>query len=110
MKPAPYHLCFETLGNDLRIKILSELAEQPLSVQGLVAKTGALQSTVSHALAELRNCSFVVFQASGKERIYALNKSVQDAIANAKPGTPAFLTAMEEHFKKNCRGRCRKLE
>lgn len=109
MKSAPYYLCFETLGNDLRIKILFALAEKPMSVQSLGAKTGARQSTVSHALAELRNCNFVVSKASGKERVYSLNEKIAHSIVNANPDTPAFFSVMEEHFKKNCKCRCRKI-
>lgn len=110
MKSAPYHLCFETLGNDLRIRILSSLAEQPMSVQSLVSKTGAQQSTVSHALSELKNCNFVSSMAKGKERIYNLNKKIMNSIGNAKPNSPAFLSIMEKHFKENCESRCRKIE
>ena len=109
MKSTPYHLCFETLGNDLRIKILSALAESPKSVQSIEGKTGASQSAVSHALAELKECSFVASVASGKERIYNLNKNVLKEVGNAKPGTPGFLSAMERHFQENCKGRCRKM-
>ncbi|MBN1940692.1 MAG: winged helix-turn-helix transcriptional regulator [Candidatus Diapherotrites archaeon] len=110
MKSVPYHLCFETLGNDLRIRILAELAKKPMSVQTLVSKTGAQQSTVSHALAELRNCNFVVSTAEGKQRIYTLNPNVAKEIENTSPGTPAFLSIMEKHFKEHCKGRCRKIE
>jgi DNA-binding transcriptional ArsR family regulator len=109
LKNTPYHLCFETLGNDLRIKLLSLLAEQPMSVQLLTSKTGASQSNVSHALAELRECNFVTSAASGKERIYNLNKAVMQELGNARPGTPAFISVMEAHFKKNCKGHCRKM-
>ncbi|HLD58790.1 MAG TPA: metalloregulator ArsR/SmtB family transcription factor [archaeon] len=109
MRNTPYHLCFETLGNDLRIKILAALAESPKSVQSLVGKTGAKQSTVSHALAELRDCNFVSCLSNGKERIYNLDKSLGKAAGNIRPGTPAFLSIMENHFQKNCMGKCRKI-
>jgi DNA-binding transcriptional ArsR family regulator len=109
LKSAPYHLCFETLGNDLRIKILSALAESPKSVQLIAGKTGASQSAVSHALAELKECSFVSSIARGKERIYNLNKSLSSVVGNAKPGTPEFLSVMEKHFQQNCRNKCRKM-
>lgn len=110
VKSTPYHLCFETLGNDLRVKILSALAESPCSVQSLEGKTGASQSAVSHALAELRECNFVSSVAAGKERIYNLNKSAMKEAGNAQPGTPGFLSAMERHFQENCKRKCRKME
>ncbi|MDD5163894.1 MAG: winged helix-turn-helix domain-containing protein [Candidatus ainarchaeum sp.] len=109
MKTTPYHLCFETLGNDLRIRILSALAESPKSVQSIEGKTGASQSAVSHALAELKECSFVSSIAIGKERIYNLNSSLSRLAGNAKPGTPAFLSVMEKHFQQNCKNKCRKM-
>jgi len=64
---------------------------------------------VSHALAELRDCNFVSCLSNGKERIYNLDKSLGKAAGNIRPGTPAFLSIMENHFQKNCMGKCRKI-
>ena len=64
----PYHLCFETLANELRIEILRLLIEKPCSVQELSQKLDAEQSRVSHALKMLRTCSFVVVEKRGKIR------------------------------------------
>ncbi|PIN81478.1 hypothetical protein COV11_01970 [Candidatus Woesearchaeota archaeon CG10_big_fil_rev_8_21_14_0_10_30_7] len=68
-----YHLCTETLANELRLSILETLKKQPTSVTELSKKVNAERSTVSHALDLLKKCSLVNAEKQGKQMIYSLN-------------------------------------
>ncbi len=70
-----YHLCTETLANELRLSILEELKKQPISVTELAKKVNAERSNVSHALEMLKKCSLVDAKKQGKQVIYSLNNS-----------------------------------
>ncbi len=91
------HLFFETLGTKLKIDLLLELKESPLSVGQLSTKLGLERSRVSHALISLLNCNFISVEKSGRERIYFLNK---------KTILP-LLNLVDKHIKNNCKF-CRK--
>ncbi len=69
-----YHIFFKNLANPLKIKIISELKNNPSSVNELSKKIKVEQSKLSHALANLKFCNIVIVKQKGKQRIYSLNK------------------------------------
>ena len=66
----PYHLCFETFANELRMKIMKELLKKPMHVEELTAAVGVERSRVSHSLQMLRTCNLVETKKEGKRMIY----------------------------------------
>ncbi len=89
----PFHLCFEVLGNPLRIKIIQLLRKRQLSVGELVKETGEEQSKVSHSLAVLRKCKFVETKRRGKKIVYSLRKEFMQKINECD-----IFTALEKHY------------
>lgn len=69
-----YYLFFGNLANPLKMEIIAELKNKPLSVLELADKLKVEQSKLSHALSSLRCCSIVNVRQEGKKRIYTLNK------------------------------------
>lgn len=104
----PYHLCFETLANDLRIKILNELEKQPLSVQELAKRVNAERSTVSHSLKTLKECSYVDAKKQGKEMVYSMIPNVLTDINSASPSNGRF-KFMDSHIENFCCNDCKKI-
>lgn len=101
----PYHLCFETFANELRIKIVQELKKKPQKVDDLVKSLKAEQSRVSHSLKMLRDCSIVDVSQKGKERIYSLKKGVEEGINSEKSTLFDFFNT---HFENYCNMECKK--
>ncbi len=75
MKPMPYHLFFQALGNEARMRIILTLKKGPKSVNELTREVGLQQSHVSHHLKCLTFCGFVKNRRDGKKRIYSLNQN-----------------------------------
>jgi len=101
----PYHLCFEVLGNPLRIGIVKALKEKPTSVGELAEKLGQEQSKVSHSLAALKRCQFVEAKKEGKKTVYSLRKTFLERLE----GRDIF-EALESHYKehgKECWRQCK---
>jgi len=92
----PYHLCFEVLGNPLRIEIIKLLKEKPKSVGDLAKSLGEEQSKVSHSLAALKRCKFVESKRSGKKAIYSLRQTFLKKLE----GKDIF-EALESHYKEH---------
>jgi len=107
MPSIQYHKCFDTLANELRIKIISSLNERPMSVEELSEKVGAERSRVSHSLKTLRVCNYVDVEKQGKQRIYALRKGILAEHADPVSGNDIF-RFVENHFEYHCMGECRK--
>ncbi len=91
------HKCFNVLGNEVRCNILELLRKKPLTVQELCGQLNKEQSTISHALQQLRECKFVSCTKKGKEREYYLSSEIFTH-ASAKP----LFELIEEHARKNC--------
>ncbi len=89
----PFHLCFEVLGNPLRIKIIQSLRKNPKSVGKLVSELGEEQSKVSHSLAVLRKCRFVEAKREGKKMVYSLRREFLRKIEGK-----GIFTALEKHY------------
>ena len=98
MKPdsVPYHLCLETLGNELRVKVIESLGERPKSVGELARELNAEQSRLSHSLKALKRCNFVSSETRGKERVYRLTRS----FVREMPKSKNIFEALEKHFEK----------
>src|SRR3989338_2608927 len=97
MKEKPYNLCFETLSNDLRLKILKELAEKPRSVNDL-----------AKSLSMLRLCNYVTVRTQGKQRIYDLNPVIKQGVSMEK-GKSSIFEYMDSHIALACQNHCNKL-
>jgi DNA-binding transcriptional ArsR family regulator len=88
------------LGNKLRCDIINSLRKEPKTVQKICKEIKAEQSIVSHALKDLRKCSFVNFKQKGKEREYYLSSDIFTKSKN-KP----LFELLKEHVEKNCKGK-----
>lgn len=104
----PYHLCFDTLANELRINIIRALRKGPKSVEELVNITGAEQSRVSHSLKILKTCNYVDVAKEGKKRIYSLKKGMQK-IQGISENINVF-DLMNNHIETFCNNECKKLQ
>src|SRR3989344_69824 len=104
MEQKPYHLCFETFSNELRIKILNALQEKPMSVNELAEKTGVERSNVSHSLQMLRLCRLVDVRKSGKNMIYSIkDKSLLNGVPSQGANTLfKVIDTHVDHFCKTC--------
>ncbi len=98
MKPVsiPFHLCLETLGNELRVKILESIRKKPRTVGQLAKELRVEQSRLSHSLAALKQCNFVESTIRGKERLYSLSES----FVKEMPKSKDLFEALEKHVKK----------
>ncbi len=97
----PYHLCFEVLGNPLRIKIIQSLRKKPKSVGELVKELGEEQSKISHSLAALKKCKFAKGEREGKKIVYSLKKEFLSKIEKKD-----IFTALENHYAEHACWRC----
>lgn len=101
----PYHLCFETLSNQLRLQILEMLSKRPMNVTELAALLHAERSRVSHSLQMLRICSYVDAKKQGKEVVYTLRDGTP--LGAQRPGNSVF-AIVDNHIDEHCKG-CNKL-
>lgn len=92
-----YHIFFKNLANPLRIRIISTLKDNEMSVSELSKRISAEQSKLSHALSHLRACNLVMIRASGKKRIYSLNKKTLLPILE-------IIDGHSKYYCKKCRG------
>jgi DNA-binding transcriptional ArsR family regulator len=99
MKCNYYYKFFGNLANSIKISIIEELKRKPLTVSELSKKTNQEQSKISHALANLKECSIVTFEKNGKNRLYYLNKNT----------ILPMLRILDKHKQKNCKGTCIRL-
>lgn len=102
----PFHLCFETLSNPLRISIIKSLEKKSKTVKSLCLELKSEQSTISHSLSVLRECNFVESKVLGKERLYSLSESFLADLPRAKD----IFSVLEKHFEKKCKGCYKKVK
>lgn len=99
LEQKPYHLCFETLANELRIKIIELLGTKAMSVNEIAGILGSERSRISHSLSILQGCSVVDAKKVGKKRVYSLkDKNYLNAI---KPST-SLLGIIDNHVDTFC--------
>ena len=87
MNHKAYREFFRALANPARFGIVQLLQRSPLHVTGICRQLGLEQSRVSHNLACLLNCGFVLWEWSGKNKIYRLD-----------PEVARVLTGIEKHL------------
>ena len=95
------HKCLNIRGNELRLNIIASLQKKGLTVTQLCKSLDKEQSAVSHALQQLRHCSFVDYKKKGKERVYFLKSKIFEE--NDKP----LFELVSEHIDTYCKqGKC----
>ena len=108
-KSGAYAMCFETLSNELRLRILALLAERRMSVQELAEKLGAERSRVSHSLEILRNCKYVDYEKKGKERVYGLANSMKNGVKTKGAKSMHIFDFVDRHVEEHC-NECQKVK
>ena len=99
IKIKPYHLCFETLANELRIKIIELLGNGLMSVNEIAEKLGVERSRVSHSLYILKGCGIVSAEKQGKRMVYSLrDRTYLDAVI---PSNSIF-NIIDNHVDRFC--------
>ena len=93
------HKCLNILGNELRLNIIASLRKKELTVTELCNSLNKEQSAVSHALQQLRHCSFVDYKKKGKERVYFLKSKIFE-----QDDKPIF-ELVSEHVATYCKGK-----
>jgi len=69
-----YKIFFGTLVSESRLKIINLLRKGGKNVSQISKELGMNQTAVSHDLARLKKCGFVISEIDGKFRKYSLNK------------------------------------
>ncbi len=69
-----YTLFFKALSNDTRLRIIDLLRKGPRNATEIGEALNIEQSMVSHNLACLINCGFVMAKQYGKNKVCSLNK------------------------------------
>ncbi len=69
-----YKVFFGTLFSDSRLKIINLLRKGRKNVSEIIEEFGADQTAVSHDLARLKQCGFVMVETDGKFRYYHINE------------------------------------
>lgn len=100
-----YNLCFETLGNELRIKIIRELGSGPKTVQELCDSLKVEQSRLSHSLEMLKLCSLVSVKPVKKLRYYSLQSNLLTGFSEGKKD---IFSLLDVHIKDFCHSDCKK--
>ncbi len=87
-----YKIFFGTLVSESRLKIINLLRKGKKNVSQIIKELKMNQSAVSHDLARLKDCGFVLVEAKGKFRYYKLNeKTIQP-----------LMGIIDKHMKGNC--------
>ena len=69
-----YKIFFGTLVSEPRLKIINILRNKKKNVSELIGELNMDQTLVSHNLARLKKCGFVLSEINGKFRYYKLNE------------------------------------
>ena len=96
----PYHRCFETLANELRLDIVKALSKKEMCVTDLAEKLGVERSRVSHSLSLLKRCTIAHSKQEGKKQIYYLDSRLVKMLKN-----DTLLVALSNYMD-NCRPIC----
>jgi len=99
MKCPAYHMFFESIAPEMRVKILFALKNKAMSVNEIAKSLNEEQSKISHNLKKLTQCRFIEVEKKGKHRIYSINK---DTVL-------PLIKLVEKHVKCNCCEGCGRL-
>ncbi len=87
-----YKLFFGTLVSEPRLKIINLLRKSKKNVSELMEELEMNQTAVSHNLARLKQCGFVIQEIEGKFRYYRLNEET----------IKSLMEIIDKHMLKNC--------
>lgn len=90
-----YREFFKALSNETRFGIVDLLRSGPHHVSEIVEKLGVEQSRVSHNLACLLNCGFVLWEWQGKNKVYRLNPDLLPILAGIEKHLARYAPALE---------------
>ena len=90
-----YREFFRALANETRFSIVQLLRDRPHHVGEMAEKLGYEQSRVSHNLACLSNCGFVLWEWSGKNKVYRLNPDLTPILAGIDKHLNRYAPALE---------------
>jgi DNA-binding transcriptional ArsR family regulator len=90
-----YREFFKALSNETRFGIVDLLRNGPHHVSEIVEKLGVEQSRVSHNLACLLNCGFVLWEWQGKNKVYRLNPDLLPVLAGIEKHLARYAPALE---------------
>lgn len=91
-----YREFFRAVANPVRFGIIQRLREQPASVGELAEGLELEQSHVSHALACLSQCGFVLKAAAGKQRIYRIAPAIEDILTKIEQQLDRYAGQLEQ--------------
>ena len=87
-----YKIFFGTLVSSSRLKIINLLRKGRKNVSEIIKAANLNQTAVSHDLARLKRCGFVLCEVGGKYRYYKLNEET------IKP----LMELIDKHMLKFC--------
>ena len=90
-----YREFFKALANETRFGIVDLLRNGPHHVSEIVEKLGVEQSRVSHNLACLLNCGFVLWEWQGKNKVYRLNPDLLPVLAGIEKHLARYAPALK---------------
>ena len=90
-----YREFFRALSNETRFAVVQLLRSGPHHVSELVEKLGFEQSRVSHNLACLLNCGFVLWEWQTKNKVYRLNPDLLPILAGIEKHLARYAPALE---------------
>ncbi len=90
-----YREFFKALSNETRFAIVHLLRSGPHHVSEIGEKLGLEQSRVSHNLACLLNCGFVLWEWQGKNKVYRLNPDLLPVLAGIERHLARYAPALE---------------
>jgi DNA-binding transcriptional ArsR family regulator len=91
-----YREFFRAVANPVRFGIVERLRRGPAPVGDLAAELRLGQSHVSHALACLLQCGFVLRSAEGKQRVYRINPEIEDILAKVERQLDRYAGELEQ--------------
>ena len=86
---------FRALANPTRFRIVELLRQGPHHVGQIAGQLGFEQSRVSHNLACLLHCGFVLWNWEGKNKLYRLNPELVPILAGIERHLARYATALE---------------
>ncbi len=87
-----YKIFFGTLVSESRLRIINLLRKGKENVSQIMEELKMSQTAVSHDLARLKDCGFVLVEVEGKFRYYQLNKKTIQPL----------MGIIDKHMKGNC--------
>lgn len=90
-----YKEFFRALANHARFRIVQLLRQAPCNVGEIAEKLDLEQSRVSHNLACLLNCGFVLWEWQGKNKAYRLNPEVTSVLSGIEKHLARYAPALD---------------